>query len=62
MGRITNKILGTPDARAEHREALSDQNTRFNNSSTSPDDPGYLAANQRTAAAEKKLPRWRRRG
>ncbi|MFI1485731.1 hypothetical protein [Streptomyces sp. NPDC020747] len=44
MGRIANKILGTPEQR-EH-------NARFNNKNTDPDSDEYLASHDRVVAAE----------
>lgn len=42
-------------ARRELREAKADLNRRFNNRDTDPNDPEYLAANDRVARAERAL-------
>ena len=58
MGLFSKKTENP--AVAEYKAAKRDLNERFNNPQTSADDPGYLAANQRVADAEKHVSWWRR--
>ncbi|MDH6610276.1 hypothetical protein M2164_005911 [Streptomyces sp. SAI-208] len=56
---IKDKLFGSPEAVAAHREASRDLE-RFNNPDTDDTDPGYLAANERKGETAKNVPWYRR--
>lgn len=63
MGRLTNKIAGTPEARAAHRAAKNELHRLAETERSAGIDAEtdeYLAANRKVIDAEQALPKWRR--
>lgn len=56
MGRLADKLIGTPEARAAHRDAKQNLAQVPGREET----PAYYAANQAVIDAEQQLPKWRR--
>lgn len=56
---IRDKIFGTPEAVATHKQATRDLE-RYNNPDTDDTDPGYLAANEHKGETAKDVPWYRR--
>jgi hypothetical protein len=60
---IKNRVLGTPEARAAHRDArqrLAEVTAADRAASRHEETDEYLAANSKVIEAEKALPKWRR--
>jgi hypothetical protein len=53
---LRDKLIGTRGDRAEYKAAQRDLNGRFNNGTTDPDSTEFQEANDRAAAAAKRLP------
>ncbi|MGW7688863.1 hypothetical protein ACWGMA_08205 [Streptomyces asiaticus] len=63
MGARIDKLIGTKQARAAHREArqeLAELSDRERRAGIRDETDEFLAANSRVIDAEKKLPKWRR--
>jgi hypothetical protein len=56
VARLIDRLIGTPAARAAHRDAKDDLAEI-----TDPETPDYLAANDAVVTAEQHLPKWRRK-
>ncbi|WP_394436236.1 hypothetical protein [Streptomyces sp. SGAir0957] len=56
---LRDKLLGTPEAVAAHRQASADLE-RYNTRDADDTDPGYLAANDRKGETAEHVPWWRR--
>lgn len=58
MGKLINRVIGTPEARARVRQAQ--QHLEEVSAGITEETDDYLAANQAVIDAEQALPRWRR--
>ncbi|MCA1224297.1 hypothetical protein [Streptomyces sp. 8L] len=58
MGRRIDRLIGTPEARAAHRQAK--QHLAQVTDRDRDETPDYYAANQAVIDAEQQLPKWRR--
>ncbi|MGW4075978.1 hypothetical protein ACWELB_21115 [Streptomyces asiaticus] len=63
MGARIDKLIGTKQARAAHRQArqeLAELSDRDRRAGIHEETDEFLAANSKVIDAEKKLPKWRR--